>query len=102
MTLLDYAASEQVKIFICSKNLSCRVVQQGNVAILSPLPGVSQGLKGSNSTEVSDSPWDQAFQQVRVHLRWIHCELLGCLVCLPQDKLGHCWMTAHTGVTTQE
>lgn len=77
MTPLDFAASEQVIIFIRSKNLGCRIVQQGNLAIPSPLPGISQCLKGSNSTQVSDSPWDQAFQQVRVPLRWIHCELAG-------------------------
>lgn len=66
--------------FVPSKNLSCCIGQQGNLAIPSPLPGMSQGLKGSNSTQVSDSPCHQAFQQVRVPLGWIHCELLRCLV----------------------
>lgn len=93
MTPLDFAASEQVIIFVPSKNLSCCVGRQGNLAIPSPLPGVSQRLKCSNSTQVSDSPWHEAFQQVRVPLGWIQCELLGGSQCV-YPRMG--WGTAGT------
>lgn len=77
MTPPDFAASEQVIISVPSKNLSCRVGLQGKLAIPSPLSGVSQGLKGSNSTQVPGSPRHQAFQQGGVPLGWTHSELLG-------------------------
>lgn len=100
MTPLDFAASEQVIVFIPSKNLS--VGQQGNLAIPSPPSSVSQGLKGSNSTQASDSPWDEAFQQARVSLGWIHlsCQGAWCLLTVRLARMG--WGTAgsqHTPVS---